>query len=435
MTGGNRDVIYGRRRDIRHRRARPWLPADIDVKDESVFFRDPLPAFVVNRIKQRLGVNEVEITIRTAGDAGPKLKAQGDSLEDATRGIWDYLDPLGLHDGAVREHQSTDGVGFYAIDCLPTFTPPYRGELSDKDYDDLVSNRRKEWPLPVRLSSPDPRSLYWIDRPNGRIPLMCEVINVPLASCKDNWTDQGFRLAWKEEGGKHGTLVKDPIIAGTLAPAPTAAEYGRMVRIVKFSDDSHIYHAMYNVTAEAGNVGDNPFSDDPSTIPQLTLLATYPNHLGRVPYFIAPARRSTDSDPAYRYEPLAMEVLDMGEYVNQLGTLQMVMAHLEVLKPIHYEPHAPPDENAVPTHLKDLYKPGFLRAWGKFAALPSPDTKQFDGVIASMTERQSQFNLSLMGMLQGGSLGKSTPAWSLMQLNEEQVGFISDALTSRATAI
>ena len=434
QTGGNRDALYTRRRSIRHRTARPWLPEDIIVKDESVYFRDPLPAFVVNRIKQRLGANAVDITVRVAGDAGPKLKESGNKLEDWLRGCWDYLDPLGLHDGAVREHQSTDGVGFYALECLPNFLPPeHVQDMSDKDYDDFVSNRRREWPLPMRLSAPDPRSLYWIDLPDGKIPMMCEVIDVPLASCKDNWIDQDFRLAWKQEGEK-SIAYKDPIVAGKLIPAPSAADYGKIVRIVKLSNDTHIYHAMYQQVADSSS----GFNEDPSGINQLTLLAVYPNHLRRVPYFMAAARRTTASDPANRYEPLAMEVLDMGEYINQLGTLQMVIAMLEVLKPMHFEPNLPPpteSEGAAATHLKDIYKPGILKAWGKFAALPSLDAKNFEAAIAAMTERQGQFNMSLSGMLQGGQLGKSTPAWSLMQINEEQVGFISDALTSRATAI
>lgn len=435
LTGGNRDNVYQRRRDIRHRKARPWLPEDIIVKDDSVYFRDPLPAFVVNRLKQRLGANAVDITIRVAGDAGPKLKESGNKLEDWLRGTWDYLDPMGLHDGAVREHQATDGVGFYSLECMPRFLPPDKtSEMTDTEYDDLVSNRRKEWPLPYRLTAPDPSKLYWLDLPHGNIPLMCEVVDVPLASCKDNWIDQDFRVAWEEEGNGKFSAKKDPIIAGELIPRPTAADYGKLVRIVKMSDDTNIYHLMYRQIADSTS----GFNEDPTGINELLLLATYPNHLKRVPYFMAPARRTTDSDPAYRYEPLAMEVLDMGEYVNQLGTLQMVMAFLEVMKPIHFEPNAPPGnegEGATAVHLKDLYKPGFLKAWGKFNALPSQDAKNFEAVIAQMTERQGQFNLSLMGMLQGGSLGKSTPAWSLMQLNEEQVGFISDALDSRATAI
>lgn len=438
MSGGNRDALYEHRRAIRHRRIKPWLPEDFVIKDDSIYFRDPLPGFVINRLKQRLGANSVDITVRTAGDAGPKLKESGNKLEDALRGIWDYLDPIGQHDGAVRDYQSGDGIGFYALECLPHFLPPDKGEMDDTEYDDLVADRRKEWPLPVRMYAPDPRSLYWIDRPEARIPLMVEMLNVPLATCKDNWTENGFRLAWDAQAndGKGG-VVKDPIVMGTLPPAPTAAEYGRMVRIVKLSDDTHIYHCMYNVTAEAGNVGDNPFSDDKDTIPQLTLLATYPNHFKRVPYFPAPARRTTDPDPAFRYEPLAMEVIDMTDYTNALGTLQMATAYLEVLKPIHFEPNEPPisDEGNKPSHLKDIYKPGILKAWGKFSAMPTQNTGMFKDVIEAMNERQATFNLSLMGMLQNGSLGKSTPAWSLMQINEEQVGFINDALVARATAI
>ncbi len=78
---------------------------------------------------------------------------------------------------------------------------------------------------------------------------------------------------------------------------PRMVPYGRMVRVVKISDDQNIYHCIYNVTAEAGNVGDNPFSDDPGIVPQITLLARYPNHIGRVPYFPAPVM-SVPATPA-----------------------------------------------------------------------------------------------------------------------------------------
>jgi len=242
-----RDSLMDRRRDIRHRRYQPWLPEGIEIEKASILFRDSLPEYVINRIKQRLGVNDLNIQVSLRGDAGPEKVRKGEKIEDWLRGALDDLDPLGRHDGKVREHQAGDGEGWVQLEFLPDYVPPARGEEPDGDYDDLVNEGRKTWGIPLKLQSPDPRSLY-VPPGMDKLSLVVKVVNRPLIDVRDKWASQGLVLRSDDQG----RLVRSLQQTGVLAPAPTVAEYGRMVRCVEIADSDYIYQCVFPQTAPAG---------------------------------------------------------------------------------------------------------------------------------------------------------------------------------------
>src|SRR5215510_10478825 len=186
-----RDDLMDRRRDVRHRRFVPWLPDGIEVEKANILFRDSLPNYVINRLKQRLGINELNIQVNTRGDAGPERQRRGEKVEDWLRGCLYCLDPMGFVDGRIREFQGGDGEGWAELEFLKNFTPTARlsPDQSDSEYDQQVDYERQEWGLPLSLNAPDPRSLY---RPVGdKVTLVCKVINKPLIDVRDNWAHQG----------------------------------------------------------------------------------------------------------------------------------------------------------------------------------------------------------------------------------------------------
>src|SRR5437870_5311225 len=81
----SRDVLWDNRRAIRYRRHQPWVPKNLkaaisaDDMPLSVYYRDSLPGFVINRIKQRLGSNDIDIAVKTRGDAGPVVKKKAEN--------------------------------------------------------------------------------------------------------------------------------------------------------------------------------------------------------------------------------------------------------------------------------------------------------------------------------------------------------------------
>src|SRR3990167_4888715 len=109
-----RDEIMDRWRAIRRGGLDPWLPDEITnflgAVKERFYYHDRLPEFTVNRFKQRLGANDVVMSIRPRGDVGPQAQRLYEDLEDGVNGIHEMLDPVGLIDLRGREHQAADGV-------------------------------------------------------------------------------------------------------------------------------------------------------------------------------------------------------------------------------------------------------------------------------------------------------------------------------------
>lgn len=426
-----RDAMIDRWRSIRHRRLKPWIPEGLKVLNEDLWFNDPLPEFVVNRLKQRLGANPVKVAVHVRGDAGVTLQRKGEQLEDWFKGVIEELDPLGLADGSMREHQVADGDGYFELEMRPAYSGPglRRAGESDADYDRRIDEGRRAYGLPLCLSSPDPRSIYSVSA-RGKLKIVAKVVNVPLVDIRNNWTPEGFRLVYK--GEEHGKLDRDMITTGELPPAPSAAEWGRMCRLVVIADDANIYHCVYQNSMGPGM----EFSDDQGQENPLILLATYPNPLGHPPFYEAPARRTSASDPAERDLPLALEVLETAPYVNQVRTMRMIHAIIEAQKPIGLKPRMVKQgqENAGPKHFPDMWKFGFMEYDGDFVEIPTPGKADLDLLDQQVTNAMQSFNLSLIGLSQAGVVGKATAAWSIQQFNEEQVSLLQEALDNRAGA-
>ena len=427
-----RDVQLDKWRNIRHRRLKPWLPEGMEIfgdDNEAVIYRDVQPEFIINRIKQRLGVNDPNIACAPRGDVGPEGQRQVEKIEDWFKGVHEELDPIGQADASVREGQAADGGGCFELEFLPHYSPPVRGARGAEEYDSLVDASRREYGLPVRLNAPDIRSLYW-DRSRNNKKLFAKVVNVPLIQIRDTWSAEGFRLAYTGE-----RIDRDYIRAGELPPSPTAAEYGRMVRLVLIADCEYIYHCIYpQSVASAGSFADSAFNDSPGSIPNLMLMAKYPNPIHRPPFFLAPARGTNDADPGYEFKPLAWEILETAPHVNQVRTIQLIKALLDATKPIHAIPDTPDPENKAPPTGPKLWKPGFLFFRGRYAEIPSPPVPDLNTMAEVLTSSYNAYNQSIQGAIETGGIGRSTPAWSVSMQIEELMGVLSESLKNRATA-
>ena len=311
--------------------------------------------------------------------------------------------------------------------------PPRRQDgASNDEYDEARDQKRREYGLGIAAAAPDPRSLYW--PPSTReIKLMAKVVNVPLVDVMNDWNAEGFRLAYTGDiGDPLGRVEKLTFAGGAMPPSATAAEYGRIIRLVRITTPEYVYDCCYP-SAMSTSAG---FSDDaPGTTPNLMLLGRYKNHFGRVPYYLMPARSTSDPDPGYAYEPLAQEILDLAPYVNQWRTIRMIHGLLQALKPVHAKPSRPLMDNSdsAPKSMPDLWRPGFLEFDGTFDEIPTPPIQDFDKFDQALQSTYNSFNQSITSALLSGAIGKSTPAWSLLQITEEQVGLIKEALNHRAT--
>ncbi len=433
LTPGGRDDTLDFYRDVRHRRHAAWLPEELDkALAQASRYYDSLPEFVVNKIAQRLRVNKPQVSVRVRGDIKPTLKRKAENVEDWLRGALDDLDPGGMHETRYCKFQAGDGLAVAELEQLPDFIPPSTDD-PDNDFDDLVDDARSEWGLPMRLASPDPRMLYMPDgeRPENP-PVVVKVMNRPLIDVQNNWTGQGYQLKVSEDGK---SIEKRPfLLGGGLAPVTTPTEYGRTVRIVRIATNDFIYDCCLPQTAPSGAYTNAAFDDMPGTIPTLVLLGRYPNLLGHPPFYMAPARATTDANPANRYYPLALEVIETGALINQTRSMRMVKTILEVTKPVAYHPDIPRQgqENAAPKNLGKLWKPGILEAYGTFSEIPSPKAEDFDKFEVQVTTDRQQYNMGISSAMQSGAMGRGTPAWTTLQYNEEQLMLLGEAQDMRA---
>ena len=430
LAKGGRDDQMDRRRDVRHRRALSWIPEGIEIDKAKVAFRDSLPEYVINRSKNRLQANPLNVTVHTRGDAKPTLKRKAENLEDWFRGVLDDLDPLNLVNDRICEHQCADGDAWSQLEFCPDFMPPPHGDEPDGDYDDLVEDARKDWGLPMTLCAPDPRMVYTSDQTDCPA-VVCKVFNRPLIDVRDKWASSGMGLRLMEDG----RLERYLLLGAYQPPAPTVFEHGRLVRVCEIADCNYIYHLVFPQTVPSGSFTNEAFGDMAGNTPQLMLINRYENPLGRVPFFRAPARRTSDPDPAYAFYPLCVEMLETAEYVNQWQSIRMLKGLVEASMPVHYKPVLPQNqsENAAPKNLNKLLRPGFLQADGTFNQIPNTPLEDFDKFATQLQQTENAYNMSIMGALQSGQVGRSTPAWSIMQINEEQSSFLREALDSRAS--
>ncbi len=170
-------------------------------------------------------------------------------------------------------------------------------------------------------------------------------------------------------------------------------------------------------------------------MPQLIELGRYRNPFGRIPLFEASARRTSDPDPAYRDVPLAVESIEMAEYINQHETTRNLRGTMEALAPIHYRPHpddATRTDNTTPQHIPMQWRPGFMRAKGEFLPIPMSPVPDFEKHGQDLKDTQNKFNQGLQQMLSAGQLGRASAAWMALQANEEVIAFLQEAVDSRA---
>jgi len=434
LSPAGRDAQLDWWRAIRFRKQDAWLPDVLDkAMAEASRHHDSLPEWTVNHIAQRLRVNKPQVVVSTRGDIKPTLRKKAENVEDWLRGALDDLDPAGVHEARFCKFQAGDGLAVGELEMLPDFVPPQTDD-PDNDYDDLVEDARSEWGLPMRLASPDPRSLYWLPGQRPMQPdVVIKVVNRPLVDAKNDWSLQGFQLHPSDDGK---SIEKRPFVLGAgMAPVTSPTEYGRMVRIVRIATNDYIYDCCFPQTAESGPGGNMVFEDNmPGTIPSLILLARYPNLLGHPPYYFASGRSTTSTDPAQVHQPIALEQIETGALINQTRTMRQFMAFQAVTRPIGYKPDIPSqgNENAAPKNLGKILQPGILQHGGTFDVIPSPEVQDLDKYEAAITQDRQSFNQGIAQAMQSGAMGRGTPAWTTLQYNEEQLMLLGEAQDMRA---
>lgn len=408
-----RDELWTARRQIRHRQSEPWLPERLKAMSKHIIYRDSTPGFYIEGMKQRLGVNAINLEVRATGDPGPKDEKRIGKIENWFYGVLAALDPVGQVDSDLRDGQVGDGVSFAELEFLPRFTPDTGSKKS-------LDEQRKYAPLPYRLSAPDPKGLAWMPFDVSRgLKLMVKTMDVPLIDVADAWRDDDIRLVYEEVNGK-GRITPQPFIyGGEQASTVMANDIGRVVRIVQISTPHDIYHC---VDPSVTTIGQGY-----SRTAEIKLIKSYPNPIAEVPFYACWGRKTREADPAFMYQPLALEQLDSADYKNQMMTLRGGRAVLEAMKPWPLMNNSGGELKEMPESIE----PGWLTlpsgvSIGTFPDNPVPDLNL---IINDIKENEQLYQLSLMNNQQ---VGKSTPAWGASLFNEEIMGFLLGAVSSRA---
>jgi hypothetical protein len=391
--------------------------------DSHLDYRDSLPGFVITRIKSRLGVSPIKVEVMARD---PKDSDDVEILERWYRGVHSSLDPIGAIDGQIREGQAADGVGFLEIDPRPMHVGPR--DDGSSNYLDKLEQSRMDYGLCVSANSPDPRSIYYLES-RGDLSTTVKVVNVPLVDVTNAYNMHDFKVAW--DGNK---FQKRYLLGEEQPPMYTSAEYGHRVRMVIIADGSYIYHCMYPIPSPI-MVGLDPVLDSPGSVPDLELLHAYPNPMGRPNVFWAPARSTNHPDPAFRHQPLAMELLDLAPYINTWRETRMIAGRKAAMAPTILKPDVPdegPPANNPEQQGQLDWSPGFIKFSGVPLTIPGPDMADFDKFDATLSGAYNAFNQSIVSLATSGAIGGRTPAWSIMQFNEEFNSLIQESINSRS---
>ena len=413
-----RDPEWDARRAVRHRRSVPWLPEGLDQFDKMIRYRDSTPGFYIEGMKQRLGVNAINLEVRATGDPGPKDDKRIATLENWFYGMLAALDPVGQIDLDFRDGQVADGIAFGELEFLPRFTPDSKDKRT-------IDEQRKYAPIPYRLNAPDPKGLAWLPYDVSRgLKVMVKTMDVPLVEIQDNWRAEDIRLSYSGDPMNPNKLSASTFIYGSeQAPAPSPGDMGKLVRFVMIADEHHIYHCVYPHTVPSGG----SFLDSAHQAPQLILLKAYPNPINEVPFYACWGRKTRAADPALMYQPIALEQLDQAEYTNQMTTIRMMRAVLESMKPW---PLLNNSGNEL-TEMPEKLRPGFMEIpqGVSIGTFPDNSVPDLDRIIGDLKDNAQRFELSLFNNEQ---VGKSTPAWGANIFNEEIMGFLKGPVDSRA---
>lgn len=434
-----RDTRWDRWRDIRHRRIAPWLPEKARAAfGFPLYYRDTRVSKLLDEIAARLGANDVKVAVGVIGDHGSKMTQRAETYEAWLRGVRNELDPWGLHYSRNRKFQASGGVGAFELEFLQGYVPPMRNGRDDKEYDAARDQAARECAFPVRLNTPDPRSLYW---PAGqeRPSIVVKVVNKPLIDVQNLYAAEGFTLGY-EPGDGGGKIKQQYIVGGEMPPTGSSTvstlDVGKYVRCVVVADESYIYH-LVSPTAMAGPAS-TLAGDSPGAVEDLMLLAKYPNPLGHPPFYLTAARTTEDVDPGYHYIPLGYEALELTGEIDAVRSLIKIEAYQQALAPHHAKPRIPAmggEPTAVaPKDPQAMVTPGILEYDGEIIPVPGRDLQHLLAWEDKLLRDYERLETGIRGALKSGEFGKSSPAWAMMMYKEEETAFLKEALDSTASA-
>ncbi len=333
----------------------------------------------IHRRVKRLVSNRPRIQL-IVYDESPTAKNKGQNIEDGLRALYRWLNraPVPPEELSV-EAQQADGVGILKLDFVPGvilerlryFDPEkleapspdddeeqtrirarYREirdsyesdpEASAKAYRDLLDEEKRKLPPPLVLSAVDPAVCYWRTDSSHEPEIFVETGKRPLSALIDSINATGAynvklidgRLILSPGGSEalsYPTIREDETTAYSDQDLVEVTEI-RTRHEIAFIIEQPPAGAMRHVRRNSSRqddaivlVFDNPFG---------------PETTG---YFLLPGDVTNHPDPAYRYQPPVLGLLNIAQADNLLTTIRLSAAVENALRKRYVQVQEPPPQ-------------------------------------------------------------------------------------------
>lgn len=347
----SRDIIWANRRRVRFRQMDSeleTLPLSNKAKKPLMIYQTELPNQEVHKRVKRLISNLPRIDVVPYDDS-PSAKRRAQDLQDGLRALWRTLTRRAPSPEELAiQYQQGDGVGLLKLEFLPHYIlnalKPYdpdallegTSEASEKyrrrveelraqgkeepearAYDELTEEEKRRVPVPFRLVAVDPLACYWREDDECGIELIVETGKRQLHPLLTAINDTSYTVSVSD--GRfivHGDdVMLGPTMPKSIDPR-TEIEYCEIrtkdeIAIV-LRHPSVTNRSIVNGTLKEGDaialVYDNPFR---------------PYSTG---YFLLPGDVTSSADPAHRYQPPILGVLNTAQADNVLTTIRLSAA-------------------------------------------------------------------------------------------------------------
>lgn len=382
----NRDRLLRNRRRIRFRQMEQdlrALPLSSKADPALLVYQTEEVNQEIHRRVKRLVSNRPRIQI-IVYDESPAAKNKGQNIEDGLRALYRWLNraPVPPEELAV-EAQQADGVGILKLDFVPGiileklryFDPEKLEQPSDDDdeeqvrirtryrelsesygsdpeatakaYRDLLEEEKRKLPPPFVLSAVDPAVCYWRTDSFHEPEIFVETGKRPLSVLIDSINATGAYTVKLLDG----KLVLSPGGSEALSYPTFSSD-----ETLSYSQEDLVEVTEIRTRHEIVFIVEQPPPRTKGVRNNEAIVLTFDNPFGpeTTGYFLIPGDVTNHPDPAYRFQPPVLGLLNIAQADNLLTTIRLSAAVENALRKRYVQvqeapPQAPADADEPKT--------------------------------------------------------------------------------------
>lgn len=303
-----------RRYDLYHLRKDPYVPEEI-AREGKVRMLSSLVEHSANTIRADLLMNPTEFSViplarKRDGSVGGRAEDKAEALERALAIVWGRLNEGRHLDFDVIWHQLVSPYAVLQLEFVGKELPEQPEGMDDKAYNKLVEDYEAKF-LPWKVTAPDPTTCAWLER-EGEPTVFTRYYKVLTSDICFNYTQNKSSV----EPDKHLYLEEGFF---KWVTDDYARDHPRTV--LSNFEECEVYYmddGLYQYIA-AKNPGRG--GDETGVVLSCTL-----NPIGRPLAFIIPGSMTPEREPADRYSPYLLPLMQIVSQINDLRSMRATAA-------------------------------------------------------------------------------------------------------------